>query len=614
MNGIYDILNIDFNSLCDYPKLANLSVNYQLEKKIEANIRKLGEIENSIQIADNVPSPLDIDKILNKVRWYARQEEKVGFSMRELRIVSFYMVKLQGDTISYDYAIDLLRNNWKSLYFRGLVYYVLNSWNTLYKEYRIKVCELIRKKLSEYQDHNKRYLLLKDHANYFEEEGPLRMSKLVTIKEMNLFDAPQIIGYKSSSFTLSFYSDVILYYLKEKEYDLTLIEKILEKHELDRTKKLIFSNLVRIADELGDEFYQTRICKLANRFLGDITVSQTWMPFIGATEKEVEELREAKELVNLWFTKKIIETFFEVCVQDKTRKNFWLKYVNWVNDFKVFGSALIESKLKADNRIENMLGRFFMKTKSRNSQNAALALCIRGKVLIEFSDVGRLYVYDAHHPIVRKIKSSRSIDSLEDLKRPEMNKLINLINFQRNNWGQFNNYEFEDEGHLNHRGEWDIRLEGWMNDKLRNDNFAFVEFTSQKDNEVFVEKPIPIEEVEIRNPEEETTDLIIEKSIKIRFQSQWLFGEEKCRVVTSKKGFYIFVKERDEYIFIKLFESSEHPIGYITLTKSSSADFQGIIHIDSKKTYKVGYIKKDDNQLIFKEEIEDKKEIKIKID
>ena len=132
MNGIYNILNIDFNSLCDYPKLANLSVNYQLEKKIEANIRKLGEIENSIQIADNVPSPLDIDKILNKVRWYARQEEKVGFSMRELRIVSFYMVKLQGDTISYDYAIDLLRNNWKSLYFRGLVYYALHSWNTLY--------------------------------------------------------------------------------------------------------------------------------------------------------------------------------------------------------------------------------------------------------------------------------------------------------------------------------------------------------------------------------------------------------------------------------------------------------------------------------------------------
>ena len=117
---------------------------------------------------------------------------------------------------------------------------------------------------------------------------------------------------------------------KKEINDLSIVEEILSRHKLDRTIKLVFANLIEKAEKDGSELIQTQISKFANRLMGDISLSATWAPFIGATEADANKLRNAKNLVNLWFARKIIEVFFEVCVQDKSRKEFWLEYVNYI--------------------------------------------------------------------------------------------------------------------------------------------------------------------------------------------------------------------------------------------------------------------------------------------
>ena len=154
---------------------------------------------------------------------------------------------------------------------------------------------------------------------------------------------------------------------------------------------------------------------------------------MGATEKEAQKLKKAKQLVNLWFNRKIIETFFEVCVQDRDRKIFWLKYVENVSAFRIVGSTATKRLLQGDSRVNGIFQQFYIETESRTSQTSALVLFIKDKMIVEFSDTGALYVYNHKHQKVKLITNKRRlINSTADLKIPSMNNLIEI-----NDWGQF---------------------------------------------------------------------------------------------------------------------------------------------------------------------------------
>ena len=360
MNNIYDLLNINSGLICDYPLLAKRVADHQTEKVINKNVNRLKEITESISVGGPIKiNPKSVEETIDKVRLQAYENSNENWSAPELRIITYNMIKLQGDVLAYNYALSLLEKNWKNLFFNGLLFYIFYSWNNIKKEYRIKVCELITKKLCDYTENNKRYVVLKNNANFINENGPLRMATLLTHKNENILNAPLLIGYKQSTISYSFYSDVIINYLNKKEInDLSIVEEILSRHKLDRTIKLVFANLIEKAEKDGSELIQTQISKFANRLMGDISLSATWAPFIGATEADANKLRNAKNLVNLWFARKIIEVFFEVCVQDKSRKEFWLEYVNYIKDFRVAGSILVKRNMQSDNRISDLFTKY----------------------------------------------------------------------------------------------------------------------------------------------------------------------------------------------------------------------------------------------------------------
>ena len=242
-------------------------------------------------------------------------------------------------------------------------------------EFRAQTCELLRKKLHAYKDNNKKYMAMKNHANLFDEAGPRRLCALLTQKKQDLKAAPSYFCNRSASISQSYYSDVIVNFFEaNKITDLDYVESVIELHDNDRTKKLVFADLVSRVNESGDELKRTRLCKFANRILGDITLTSTWAPFIGATEKEAQKLKKAKQLVNLWFNRKIIETFFEVCVQDRDRKVFWLRYVEYVSAFRIVGSTATKRLLQGDSRVSGIFLPFYIETESRTSQTSALVL------------------------------------------------------------------------------------------------------------------------------------------------------------------------------------------------------------------------------------------------
>ena len=632
MEDIYTLLNINKGVLQDFHLQAERAVDHQTELAINRNMRTLKEIAERMMTDTNVKvSQQTIDEIILKVIDNAKvgNKDMSIWSIRELRIVSYYLMKLQGNDGAYQYALSLLDANWRDLFFNGLSFYCLDTWNMIDPELRVQTCDLLNRKLKGYKGENKKYMAMKNHANLFDEAGPRRLSALLSQKKQELTDAPTYFCNKPSTLSQSYYSDVIVNFFETNIVtDLDIVESVLDLHNSDRTKKLVFADLVQRVEKFGDELKRTQLCKFANRILGDITLTSTWAPFAGATERDAQKLKQAKQLVNLWFNRKIIETFFEVCVQDRDRKEFWLNYVEYVSSFKIVGSTATKRLLQGDSRVSGIFLRHFIETDSYSSQTSALVLFIRNKMIVEFSDTGALYVYNHDHRQVKLVTGRKGISNTADLKITSMNSLITI-----SDWGYTTNYE---EGRMTHQGHWQSRLNGWMREMVLSSNDVNVSFFNSKDEDVFKAKPVPKTEYKPRPKQKDLFDdvpeylqtnqptatsdnkskpknvAVYESNISWTIASKWIAGD-KCRIVCNYKGFYVNISRGRQYVHLRPLVGSIKPIGNIWVKRPNTNGWMQIVHSISGGEVSVGYIKVAGGGLLYKQENSQTDFMKIKL-
>ena len=618
MSDIYSILNINSGIIQDFHLLADRVADHQIEKVINKNVRALKQIEERMFVDKGLNiAQQSIDEIISKVIHMAPSGDTSmnNWTIRELRIVSYYLMKLRDDNVCYLYALELLDKNWKNMFFNGLVFYLLNSWHSIESDYRDLTSQLLVRKLNSYSESNRRYGLWRNRANLFDSNGPVRMAALLKAKNMSMAEAPSLLGFKNTSIKQAYYSDVIVKYVETNHItNLDSIDQVFELHNLDRTKKLIFAYLVETEDRIGDGLRRAQLCRYANVKLGDVTLASSWAPFTGATEKEVQRLRKAMELVNMWFLQQIVESFFEICVQDRERKSFWLKYVQnrSITRFKIIGSTAIKRLLQSNSKIGSMFLRHFIETNSYSSQTSALALFMKNKMFVEFSDTGALYVYNQTHSMVKKVTNARyGISSTNELKIPSMNVLI-----EANTWGGYYYYE---EGRMTHQGYWQQRLEGWLNKMVLSSDNNSMSFLEQKNDDVFKAKPLPAENFKplaAESVETETAteqDKVVEKKeeslvlesvpVEFRYKIASKVLENGVRVVANAKGFYLSLG-KNHYELIKSFASGQAPNGSIWMKKATMIGWYEIVHnYHGTDTRSIGFIRITNGEVTFKEDL-----------
>lgn len=582
---IFSLLSINSDSLRDYPLQANLVNDHQTEKVINGNIRRLKQIEIAIFSDKQIQaSPQSIEEIISKVKEASSLDNQdVEWSTHELRIVSYYLMKLQSDSKAFTYALHLLEKHWRNLFFNGLVFYVMNTWNNISKNEREEVCELITGQLSKYQDKNRRYLLLKNHTNFFDENGPLRMAILMVHKDDDIYNAPMLIGYKSSTFSQSYYSDVIINYFKEKQTDnLSVVEDVLNKHTLSRTKKIVYANLVDQADKSGTEMRQNDISRSAARILGDISLSSTWAPFNDATPEEEVKLRHAKDCINKWYARKVIQVFFDICIQDPNRKDFWLKYIDFIIDFRIAGSSAIRQSLCSDYRTGHSFQNHFIETRSQKTKTAALILYIDNKVFVEFSDSGSLYIYNKSNTTVRTLSSKKHINSINDLKNTFLSAAVEKTDYK--------DYYYQEEGSMRHIGYWQSRLTNWFKEIMH------------------------IYTVQEQSEQNSTYNSVMRSgyTTEYKMSSKWIFNDT-CRIVANPNGYHLNIKRNNAYVQIKRLDWGESLVGSIWVKKPDSGYFLIVHAYDESKEKVVGYIKEENGYAIFKENLNTSESKTIKI-
>lgn len=494
MSDINELLKINVDFLNKFPVQGSHLVDHQHELEFRRNIRRLKDIEDRHSLGNSAPHfNLDIDEVIAKVR-RAATGDKEKFSSKELRMLTYYLEKLDDQKL-FRYALDeLLDNdeNWRYSFIKGLAFFVLRFWNEMApaaiywnmgyapwkkiaEERRNAVCSLIREKLESYE--GTRYKKLQEHADYFDQAGPLRLARLLSQKGIALTDAPKNLGYKHSAITQSFYSDVIRYYVRDhKELTLQEVSEILQLYNrnikdqkgrpalselvINRTSKLVLSDLVIRVEEENDDALQLELRDIVRRTLGDFTLDATWAPFIGATEDDKKLLNHAKELVKKWLTRDFIKAFFEVCVQDPRRKKYWLRFVNYVSDFRVAGPYLVRSRLRSSLETRDYVGRYFISIKSTSLDTAALVMRIRNKVFVEFSDQGRLYVYnDTNYRVAFLSDRKKDISDIRELKDTYLPTIS-----ETHSSCYIGEEHFPQEGSLVHgrNWAWEDRIDYWM--------------------------------------------------------------------------------------------------------------------------------------------------------
>ena len=618
MSDIYSILNINSGIIQDFHLLADRVADHQIEKVINKNVRTLKQIEERMFVDKGLNvAQQSIDEIISKVIRMAPSGNTSmdNWTIRELRIVSYYLMKLRDDNVCYLYALELLDKNWKNIFFNGLAFYLLNSWHSIEPDYRNLTGQLLVRKLDSYSESNRRYSLWKNRANLFDSNGPVRMAALLKARNMSVAEAPSLLGFKNTSIKQAYYSDVIVKYVETNHItNLDSIDQVFELHNLDRTKKLIFAYLVETEDRIGDGLRRAQLCRFANVKLGDVTLASSWAPFTGATEKEVQRLRKAMENVNMWFLQQIVESFFEICVQDRERKSFWLKYVQnrSITRFKIIGSTAIKRLLQSNSKIGSMFLRHFIETNSYSSQTSALALFMKNKMFVEFSDTGALYVYNQTHSMVKKVTNARNgISSTNELKIPSMNVLI-----EANTWGGYYYYE---EGRMTHQGYWQQRLEGWLNQMVLSSDNKSMSFLDQKNDDVFKAKPLPAENFKplaAESVETETAteqDKVVEKKeesfvlesvpVKFRYKIASKVLDNGVRVVANAKGFHLSLG-KNHYELVRPFASGQTPTGSIWLKKATMIGWYEIVHnYHGTDTRSIGFIRITNGEVTFKEDL-----------
>lgn len=572
---IYSLLNIKLEVIQDLPLQANRVADLQIERIINKNTNRLKRIEENFNTETNINVPhQSIEEIINKVICFSREQIDIenNWSIRELKIISYSLIKLQNDNKAYIYAISLLNKYWRNFYFNGLVSYLMNSWHSIRPEYRELTGNFLVCKLQEYTGFNKRLLQLKDHANLFENMGPKRMATIILLKGMNLVEAPSLLGYRSSFIGYSYFSDVIIHFFKEKDInDFTFISNIFKLHNLDRTKKLVLAHLIFKENQTRNETNRIKLCHFINEIIGDVTLASTWAPFIGANEDESKVLKDAMRCVNSWHAQKIIEIFFEICVQDKSRKEFWIKYINFIENFKIIGSNVISSLLSSHDKINGFYQKYFIETKEQTSQTSALALFMGDKVLVEFSDIGALYVFKKNHPKARLITShNSSIFRVSDIKETSINSLVES--------DYYGDYLYRDEGRLPHLTNWQKRLTKWIDKKL----------------------PFSIKTEETYKTLKLNTSSTL-TNIEYKLYSEAISPD--FRIIANDFGFYLHSIE-GEFILIKRNEYIYPLEGSIWIKKTFIKDWFQIILTNKMSQYSIGYFKVINRGINFKDDLQ----------
>lgn len=455
--SINELFGIDFRA-DGFISSAKFVVTEQIARKVkqhEVAIKTLSQEISERFPTVTPPSASDLSQIKKKFSLYKTEGQlsHEHFSDKEIRSMCYFANQIAKSTEDYHILIYLIQKRWRQSYLNGLVFCLLYNWTSL--EYDIVSSEFrsfIVKQLENYQGQRNHLCKMKQNIQFIKDGGSFALGQFVLSNQDSIIDAPSIIGLKKRDLGYSFFSKVIQYYFRNRTNTvLPELEEALSLHANVSTTKIVLSDKIIKADKLSNDLQATvAIKRIAIKLIGDPFIKSNWNTLeIGQEYKS--QINQAHTIMRKWLINSYLNVAFERLINDPARKQFWLKYMDYIDDIKIIGNLQHKNLIGNDPMLKDALMNCFRLQRSYStSSTCAVAIQIKDHYFFEFSDVGACYVYDNNNKMEML---ERGINKISDLKDPNMNNLVTPCYYD---------YSYYKSGRFIHSGNWQTRFHRWF--------------------------------------------------------------------------------------------------------------------------------------------------------
>lgn len=410
----------------------------------------------------SVPNDSNIDNTFKKfVQYQANEILSSAFKIKEIRAITYNLNYSLNDKVTilsnekyFTTLIELLEDEWKYSYLKGLFRSGLRFWNY---EYSYAVLNYVKFKIDQYTGNTIGLINIKNVINFFsEDDGVDKLISTVVSKKVPLKQLSSYLNIHRDLLHSSYFKKFLERYLEhlcthnlltiDHLYDL---KEFLILHNNEYTNKVVLPLLIKDYQNVDSEHFEL-IRDITFNIIGDSGNSYKWSPLLEMNDTERESLNNARNILNKWLINKFINIFFEICINDIARKEFWLNYVDYISDFKIYGSAPIKQLLFEDDRIKDFIESRFVLVSDKQPKSAFL-MQINNYSLIEFADsANAFYAYTNNGRFIELIKNG--VPKLEYLKFTGLPSLLEN--------------KFADNGKLIHRGDWQKNFNDFLRRKV----------------------------------------------------------------------------------------------------------------------------------------------------
>jgi hypothetical protein len=347
------------------------------------------------------------------------------------------------------YILEVIELNWVSMFTRGLLHSLLRDWTSFDLDIRTSLITYLEKHIK--KSGTEKYASL---LPYLTVNGGYQLGHGASGENKDIFSCCDLFRIARNRLTYTYFSDVITGYFEHaKRYEIEHLDKVLTLHNNSYTDKRVLSRLIVNAwknKNLPPELYD-----LAIKRIGEPSIDSKWTAPEIASREERRMIEEAKRIMYIAISSKVIHVFFNSLCQDKTRLKFWLEHIDCIEDFMVYGSEASRSSIsyKLEPRVLNK----HFKTVTSKTGNCALVLHTSEYALIEFSQSGALYAYKKNSELYN-LTVKRRIEKIDDLKLGFLNNLVDQIDGE---------LYMKEEGRMIHSGNWPYRLDRWFRKMIR---------------------------------------------------------------------------------------------------------------------------------------------------
>jgi ribosomal protein S18 len=459
MPTINDILNWTLPS-STFKHNGDRIIHSKTKSGIKDSIKRINQLISELPDGGTAPDSKRLKDIYFQFLHYLDDSEIV-FSRRDTRMLLWaldYIPENDKEAILYSdnlkVAIELIKKNWRDSFLITLWHLLLKNWNTLlkYSNQKKLISKILKDKLKKYNMSRKDILNLSKNIKLFVNNNSPYLYALEIIDNGYSIDkAHELIKQKESILLYEFFSEVVLSYIEIiddfSEFELTSTYDFLRFQNSRRSKLLLCSSIIN-----GEKYgrLETIVKSRTLNIIGDPVKEHLWR-FNKLTDRESIEVEKARKKLNVMLNKQFIKVFFEKLVPDPRRKNYWMKFIDKIEDIKFVGNRNNYDYLKSIESISKFVDSRYRIMNSR-ADTCSLIIYSRGFVFTEFTDTGALYIYQNNSFNI----NLNSVSKIADLKLWPTSK------FACKNSANHGYVDLNREGRITHQGDWESRFNNWM--------------------------------------------------------------------------------------------------------------------------------------------------------